>query len=84
MDLLHHREHVCMRSVFDENVSVHPDPAVLLFMLSRLFEGIGQSRWVHELRAVCMFGCIHVNSVIFEADMASDFVGATCNGWAAK
>jgi hypothetical protein len=31
-----------------------------------------------------MYGCIHVYSVIFEADMASDFVGATCNGWAAK
>lgn len=31
-----------------------------------------------------MFGWIQVYSVIFEADMASDFVGATCNGWAAK
>jgi len=54
-------------------------------MLSRLFEDIGQIRWGRRLhvRAVCMFGCIHVYSVIFEADMASELVGATCNGWAA-
>lgn len=43
-------------------------------------------RWVHDLHALCMSGRIHLDSyhVIFEAVMASDFVGATCNGFAAQ
>ena len=32
---------------------------------------------------VWLHGCIHVYSVIFDADVASELVGATCNGWAA-
>jgi hypothetical protein len=76
VDLLHHREHVPC----DLCVSVCCGQ---MCMLSRLFEDIGQIRWVHEHLYVlytyvyisnCMHSLLVPYDVIFEADtcMGSD------------
>ena len=82
-------------------ITVNMLPAISVFcdlrqmcycvMLSRLFVDIGQIRWVHELHALYMSGCIYeyvqyrlIATSSLRLVWPSDFVGATCNGWAAK
>ena len=56
-------------------------------MLSRLFEDIGQIGGITKcMLYISISGCSYLDSynVIFEGVMASDFVGATWNGFAAQ